>query len=183
MDVRAGPQRRLSTKELLVSNCDAGEGFRVPWTARRSNQSILKEIDPECSWRTEAEALILWPPGTKSWLTGKDPDVGKYWRQEKGTTGWDGWMASPTQWTWIWTKSRRWWRTGHWRAAVHGVVKRWTWLRDWTTTSGRSGQMQWLLMDSAALGHNSDYANHHWIVQFTLWIVWYMNYILTKLTF
>ena len=54
--------------------------LRVPWTARRSNQSILKEISPGCSFgRTdvEAETPILWPPGAKSQLTGKDPDAGK----------------------------------------------------------------------------------------------------------
>ena len=54
---------------------------RVPWTARRSHQSILKEISPECSVivRTdaEAEAPILWPPDAKSQLIGKDPDAGK----------------------------------------------------------------------------------------------------------
>ena len=46
MGVRVGPQRRLSTKEL---NCGIGEDLRVPWTARRSNRSILKEISPVCS--------------------------------------------------------------------------------------------------------------------------------------
>ena len=50
MDVRVGPERRLSTKELMLSNCGAGEDSgKVPWTARRSNQSILKEISPEYS--------------------------------------------------------------------------------------------------------------------------------------
>ena len=44
----------------------------------------------------EAEAPIVWPPDAKSQLMGKDPDAGKDWRlEEKGTTGWDGWMASP----------------------------------------------------------------------------------------
>jgi len=65
--------------------------LRVPWTARRSNQSILKEISPECSFigRTgvEAETLILCPPDAKNYLIGKDPDAGKGWRrEEKGTT-------------------------------------------------------------------------------------------------
>ena len=62
--------------------------LRVPWTARRSNQSILKEISPECS----LEGLMLklklqyWPPDVKNWLIRKDPDAGKDWRQEnKGT--------------------------------------------------------------------------------------------------
>ena len=60
--------------------------LRVPWTARRSNQSILKEISPGCYiGRTdvEAETPILWPPDAKSWLIWKDPDAGKDWGQEK----------------------------------------------------------------------------------------------------
>ena len=76
-----------------------------------------KEIQPvhpkgTQSWmfigRTDAEAetLILWPPHAKSWLIGKDSDAGRDWGQEeKGRTGWDGWMASPTRWTWVWVNS------------------------------------------------------------------------------
>ena len=55
--------------------------LRVLWTARRSNQSILKEISPECSFigrtEVEAETLILCPPDAKNYLIGKDPDAGK----------------------------------------------------------------------------------------------------------
>ena len=64
--------------------------LRVPWTARRSNQFVLKEIQ---SWifigRTdvEAETPIVWPSDAKNWLIWKDPDAGKDWRPEKkGTT-------------------------------------------------------------------------------------------------
>ena len=62
----------------------------------------------------EAETPILWPPDSKNCLLRKDPDVGKDWRQEeKGMDrGWDGWMASPTQWTWVWVNSESWWWTG-----------------------------------------------------------------------
>ena len=50
MDVRVEVQRKLSAKELMLLNCGVGEDFlRVPWPARRYNQSILKEISPECS--------------------------------------------------------------------------------------------------------------------------------------
>ena len=69
---------------------------RVPWTARRSNQSIRKEISPGCS--LEGLMLKLWPPDVKSWLIGKDPDAGKDWGQEeKGRTedkmvGWHRWL-------------------------------------------------------------------------------------------
>ena len=53
--------------------------LRVPWMARRSNQSILKEINPDFIGRTEAEAEtpILWPPDKKSQLIGKAHDAGK----------------------------------------------------------------------------------------------------------
>ena len=57
--------------------------LRVRWTAKRSNQSILKEINPEYSLEgLMAEATILLPPDVKSQLIGKDPDAGKDWRQE-----------------------------------------------------------------------------------------------------
>ena len=77
--------------------------LRVPWTARRSNQSILKEISPGCSLEGMMLKLklqyfghLMWGP----WLIGKDSDAGRDWGQEeKGMTGWDGWMASPTRWT------------------------------------------------------------------------------------
>ena len=55
MDVRVGPERKLSSEELMLSNCGAGEDLRVPWTARRSNQSILKEINSDYS----VERLML----------------------------------------------------------------------------------------------------------------------------
>ena len=75
----------------------------------KGNQSwiLIVRID------AEAGAPIFWPPDAKSQLTGKDPDAGKDWGQEeKGATGWGGWIASSTQWTWVWANSRRWWRTG-----------------------------------------------------------------------
>ena len=62
--------------------------LRVPWTARRSNQSILKKISPEYS----LEGLMLklklklWPLDVENWFLGKDPDAGKDWRWEKGKT-------------------------------------------------------------------------------------------------
>ena len=56
---------------------------------------------------------VLWPPHAKCLLTGKDSDAGRDWGQEeKGTTGWDEWMASPTRWMWVWVNSGRWWWTG-----------------------------------------------------------------------
>ena len=84
-----------------------------------------KEIQPvhpkgDQSWvfigRTdvEAEIPILWPPDAESWLIGKNPDAGRDWGWwgEGDDRGWDGWMASPSQWTWVWVNSGSWWWTG-----------------------------------------------------------------------
>ena len=83
-----------------------------------------KEIQPvhpkwNQSWKFigrtdyEAQTPILWPPDAKNWLIWKDPDAGKDWGQKKGDDrGWDGWMASLIQWTWVWVNSGSWWWTG-----------------------------------------------------------------------
>ena len=72
--------------------------MKVSWTARRSNQSILKEINPEYSLEGLIEAPILWLPVAKSRLTGKGPDAGKI-EGRRGQQRRDVWMASLTQWT------------------------------------------------------------------------------------
>ena len=89
----------------MLLNCDVGEDswessqrlkglLRVPWTARRPNQSILKEISPACSLEglmLKLKLPILWPPDVKSWLIWKDPDAGKDWgKEEKGIKWLDG---------------------------------------------------------------------------------------------
>ena len=83
-----------------------------------------KEIQPvhpkgDQSWvfigRTDAEAEtpVLWPPHAKSWLIGKDSDAGEGLGAggEGDDRGWDGWMASLSQWTWVWVNSGSWWWT------------------------------------------------------------------------
>ena len=112
--------------------------LRVPWTARGSNQSILKEISPEYSLKGLMLKLKLPILGHLMWITwliGKDPDAGKDWRWEvKGDNrGRDGWMASPTRWTWFWVSSRELVMDREaWRAAVHEVAESQTWLSNWT---------------------------------------------------
>ena len=90
--------------------------LRVPRTARRSNQSILKEISPGCSLEGLMLKLKLQYFGhlmrrTDSWektLMLERLKAGG----ERVDRGWDGWMASPIQWTWIWASSGSWWWTG-----------------------------------------------------------------------
>ena len=98
-------------------------------------KTTTKTVNPKGSqsWtfigKTDAEASILWPPNAKSQL-------GRPWCWESlragegGDRGWDGWVASPTQWTWVYVNSRRWWRKDReaWGPAVHGVAKSQTWL-------------------------------------------------------
>ena len=110
--------------------------LRVPWTARRSNQSILKEISPEYS--LEGLMLKLKLQYLATWCE-EPTHLKRPWcwerlkaRGEGDNRGWDGWMASPTQWTWVWVCSGSWWWTEAWRAAAHGVAKGRTRLRDWT---------------------------------------------------
>ena len=67
-------------KYKMLLNYGVGENLRFPWTARRSNQSVLKEISPEYSLEglmLNTEAPVLWPPDVKSQLIGKDPNAGK----------------------------------------------------------------------------------------------------------
>ena len=90
--------------------------LRVPWTARRSNQSILKEISPGCSLEglmlklklntlaTSCEELTHWK---RLWCW-----EGLGAGGEGDDRGWDGWMASRTRWTWVWVNSGNWWWTG-----------------------------------------------------------------------
>ena len=60
----------------------------------------------------KAETPVLWPPHEKSWLIGKDSDAGRDWGQEeKDDRRWDVWMATLTQWTWVWVNSGSWWWT------------------------------------------------------------------------
>ena len=110
---------------------------RVPWTARRLNQSILKEINPEYS----LEGLMLKLELQYFGIRCKEPTQWKRpwcWerlkaRGEVTSREWDSWIVSLTQWTWVWANSRRQWRTGE-PGVLDGVVKSWKRLRVWTST-------------------------------------------------
>ena len=79
LDYKKAECRRIDTFELWCWR----RLLRVPWTARRSNQSILKEIGPSLEGLMLKLKPVLWPPDAKSWVTGKDPDAGKDWGQEE----------------------------------------------------------------------------------------------------
>ena len=114
--------------------------LRVPLTARRSNQSILKEISPGCSleglmlklklqyFATSCEELTHWK---RPWCW-----EGLGAGGEGDDRGWDGWMASPTWWTWFWVNSRSWWWTGSpgmlWFTGSQRVGHNWVTELDWT---------------------------------------------------
>ena len=116
MDVRVGLWRKLSAEKLMLLNCGAGEDSWVTWTARRSSQSILKEISPGCSWKdwhwswnsstlaTSCKELTCWK---RPWCWEELEAEG-----EGDDRGWDGWMASSTRRTWVWVNSGSWWGTG-----------------------------------------------------------------------
>ena len=111
--------------------------LRVPWT-RRSNQSILNEIYPEYSLeglmlrlKLQYFGLLIQRANSleKILMLGKTEAKG-----EEGSRGWDGWMASPTQWTWVWVNSGSWWYDCKaWHAVVHGAAKSQTRMSDWAT--------------------------------------------------
>ena len=89
--------------------------LRVPWTARRSSQSILKEINPGCSLEGMMLKLKLQYFGhLMRWVVSLEKTLMLRLRAGgKGDErGWDGWMASRTQWTWVWVNSGSWWWTG-----------------------------------------------------------------------
>ena len=114
--------------------------LRVPWTARRSNQCILREICPGYSleglmlklklqyfghlmWRVDSLEKTLMLGGIGAGGEGNDRE-------------WDGWMASPTQWTWVWVESGRWWWTGRpgvlWFMESPRVGQDWATELNWT---------------------------------------------------
>ena len=111
--------------------------LRVPWTARRSNQSILKEISPECSLeglmlKLSSNTLATWCEELTQWK------IPWCWERLKAggegeNRGWDGWMASPTQWTWVWEDSGSWWRTG--RLGVLQSMDSQRDIHDWETNN------------------------------------------------
>ena len=110
--IKKAEHRRIDAFELWCWR----KLFRVSWTARKSNQSILKEISPEYSLEGLMLKLKLQYFGH---LMQRTDSLKRLWCWERlkaggegDDRGWDGWMASLTRWTWVWVNSRSWWWTG-----------------------------------------------------------------------
>ena len=107
--------------------------LRVPWTARRSNQSILKEIRnihwKDWSWSWDSNTLPTWCEVLthlkRPWCWERSRAGG-----EGDNRGWDGWMASPTQWTWVLANTPRWCRTR--KPGLHSLGSQRVGLNTWT---------------------------------------------------
>ena len=118
--------------------------LRVPWTARRSNQSIIKEISPEYSLEGVMLKLKFQYFG---YLTQRADSLGKILmlgQTEGDDRGWDGWMTSPTQWTWVWARFQSWWWTGKTNVLQSMGSQRVS--HDWATELNRSFALIVVLM-------------------------------------
>ena len=129
--IKKAENRRIDDSELWCWK----KPLRGPWTARRSNQSILKEVNPEYSLErltAKAEAPILWPPDAKSRLIGKDPDAGKDWGQEKWATEDEmvGWHHQFNGCEFEQTPGES---EGQWSLACCSSWVTKTWVSNWTT--------------------------------------------------
>ena len=138
-----GPRTCLKNVVLLLSHwIDASELWcwkrllRVPWTARKSNQSTLKKINPEYSLEGLMLKLKFQSFGhlmqrtdslEKTLILGKTEG-----RREGDDRGWDSWMASLTWWIWVWASSRVGDGQGRLACCSPWITKSWTQLSDWT---------------------------------------------------
>ena len=112
----------------------------IPWTARRSNQSIQRRSVLGVHWK---DWWWSWNSNTLATWCKELTHLGRPWCweglwavEEGDNRGWDGWMASPTQWTWVWVDSGSWWWTGRpgvlWFMGSQGVGHNWATVLNWT---------------------------------------------------
>ena len=126
-------ERQKRKGQLVLINLLWRRLLWAPWTARKSNQSILKKINPDA----KAEVSIFWPSDAKSQFIGKNPDARKDWGQEEKRVteeemvGWHQWFnGHEFEQTLVDSKIE-----GSWHVVVHGVAKSWIRLSDWKTTA------------------------------------------------
>ena len=121
--------------------------LRVPWTARRSNQSVLKEISPGVHWK---DWCWSWNSNTLATWCKELTHLERLWCWERSRAGgkgdnreWDCWMASPTQWTRVWVNSGSWWQTG--RPGMLRFMGSQRVGHDWATELNRNSKSQRLI--------------------------------------
>ena len=109
--------------------------LRVPWTERRYNQSILKDFSPDYSLeglmlKLNLQYFVTWCEELthlkRPWCWERLKAEG-----DREGRGWDGWMASPTRWTWVWVSSGSWWWTG--KPGMLQSIGSWRVVQDWVT--------------------------------------------------
>ena len=152
--------------------------LRVPWHARRSNQSNPKwnqtlnihQKDWCWSWNSN-----IWPSGVKSQPIGKDPDAGKDWRQKEKRRQRMRWLDSITNWLDMnlsklqeIVEDR-----GTWLAAVHGVANNRTWIIDWTTTNIRVSIRIYIYFFNEWYSLHIVLQTHYVIYMYTLYVCVY----------
>ena len=153
------------SRSIRKLKCRRNEAFEL-WCWRRLLRVPCKPVNPRGnqSWlfvgRTDGATPILWPPDVTHWK--------RFWCWERLKAGgegvdrgWDGWMASLTQWTWVWASKLVMVREA-WHAAVHGVTKSQTRLSGWTEQCFKEQKILILIMSSLPPLH------HPWIVLYML---------------
>ena len=130
--IKKAERRRIASFELWYWR----RLLRVPWDARRSNQSILKGIGPGVHWK---DWCWSWNSNTLATWHEELTHLKRPWCWERlraggegDNRGWDGWMASPTQWTWVWMDSSSWWWTGRPGSWGRRVGHNWATELNWT---------------------------------------------------
>ena len=171
--IKRAEHRRIDAFELWCWR----RVLRVPWTARRSNQSILKEISPVMHWKDwcwcwNSNTLATWceeltclekPSCWERLKVGREGD----------DRGWDGWMASLTWWTWVWVNSGSWWWTR--RPGVLPSVElqrvrhNWATELNWWMKKFAGDSCVQSLVSVDTLSHNSFFLGVGWIPRDAFW--------------
>ena len=141
--MRVGLWRRPSAEELMLLNCGVGEdsweslGLQGDPTHPFYMRSVLGVHWKDWCWSWNSNTLAIWCEELTHW---KRPWCweGLGAGREGDDRGWDGWMASPTWWTWVWVNSKSWWWTGRPGVLQFMGLQSWTRLSDWT-------ELNWLI--------------------------------------